>query len=41
MNVDNFKREQAKQAAANIIARGKSVSLRPLKIKDLINEGRP
>lgn len=36
-----FNRAQAKQAAASIIARGKAVSLQGLKIKDLINEGRP
>jgi prevent-host-death family protein len=34
-------RERAKQAAASIIARSKGVTLGGLKIKDLINEGRP
>lgn len=34
-------REKARQAAANIIARRKGVTLGSLKIKDLINEGRP
>ena len=32
--------EQARRAAANIIARSKGVTLGGLKIKDLINEGR-
>ena len=32
---------EARQAAANIIARRKGVTLGGLKIKDLINEGRP
>ena len=34
-------RERAKQAAASIVARSKGVTLGGLKIKDLINEGRP
>ena len=36
-----FDREKAQQAAENIIARSKGVTLGGLKIKDLINEGRP
>jgi prevent-host-death family protein len=35
-----FDREKARQAAENIIARSKGVTLGGLKIKDLINEGR-
>ena len=38
---DETSRERARQAAANIIARRKGVALGGLKIKDLINEGRP
>jgi hypothetical protein len=38
---DEVRREKARQAAANIIARRKGVTLGGLKIKDLINEGRP
>lgn len=38
---DEARRERARQAAANIIARRKGVTLGGLKIKDLINEGRP
>lgn len=38
---DEARREKARQAAANIIARSKGVTLGGLKIKDLINEGRP
>ena len=38
---DEARREKARQAAANIIARRKGVTLGGLKIKDLINEGRP
>ncbi len=34
-------REEARRAAARIIARRKGVTLGGLKIKDLINEGRP
>jgi hypothetical protein len=34
------RRAKARQAAANIIARGKGVTLDGLRIKDLINEGR-
>jgi hypothetical protein len=34
------RRARARQAAANIIARRKGVTLGGLKIKDLINEGR-
>ena len=34
-------RERARQAAANIIANSKGVTLGGLKIKDLIEEGRP
>jgi len=37
---DQARRAKARQAAANIIARGKGVTLGGLKIKDLINEGR-
>lgn len=36
-----FDREKARRAAENIIARAKGVTLGGLKIKDLINEGRP
>jgi hypothetical protein len=38
--LDEESRIKARQAAANIIARGKGVNLGGLKIKDLINEGR-
>jgi hypothetical protein len=38
--LDEARRAKARQAAANIIARGKGVTLGGLKIKDLINEGR-
>ncbi len=38
---DEARRERARQAAANIIARSRGVTLGGLKIKDLINEGRP
>jgi hypothetical protein len=38
---DEARRAKARQAAANIIARRKGVTLGGLKIKDLINEGRP
>ena len=38
---DEARREKARQAAANIIARRKGVTLGDLKIKDLINDGRP
>ena len=34
-------RERARRAAASILARSESVTLGGLKIKDLINEGRP
>ncbi|HEY6334755.1 MAG TPA: hypothetical protein VI113_02605 [Alphaproteobacteria bacterium] len=37
---DEARRARARQAAANIITRGKGVTLGGLKIKDLINEGR-
>ena len=37
---DEASREKARQAAANIIARRKGVTLGGLSIKDLINEGR-
>ena len=37
---DEARRAKARQAAANIIARGKGVTLGGLKIKDLIDEGR-
>jgi len=37
---DEARRAKARQAAANIIARGKGVRLGGIKIKDLINEGR-
>ena len=39
--VGGFDRGKARQAAENIIARSKGVTLGGLKIKDLINEGRP
>jgi hypothetical protein len=38
---DEESRARARQAAANIIARRKGVTLGGLNIKDLINEGRP
>jgi hypothetical protein len=38
---DEETRARARQAAANIIARRKGVTLGGLSIKDLINEGRP
>jgi hypothetical protein len=38
--LDEESRIRARQAAANIIARAKGVTLGDLKIKDLINEGR-
>lgn len=38
--LDEEGRIKARQAAANIIARAKGVTLGGLKIKDLINEGR-
>jgi hypothetical protein len=41
VSVDDESRERARQAAANIIARRKGVTLGGLSIKDLINEGRP
>jgi hypothetical protein len=37
---DEARRAKARQAAANIIARAKGVTLDGLKIKDMINEGR-
>jgi hypothetical protein len=37
---DEARRAKARQAAANIIARGKGVRLGGIKITDLINEGR-
>ena len=37
----SFDRDKARQAVANILARGKGVTLGGLKIKDLVNEGRP
>jgi hypothetical protein len=37
---DETRRAKARQAVANIIARGKGVTLGGLKVKDLINEGR-
>ncbi len=36
-----FDREKARRAAESIIANSKGVTLGGLKIKDLINEGRP
>ena len=36
-----FDRERARKAVENIIARSKGVTLGGLKIKDLIDEGRP
>jgi hypothetical protein len=38
--IDEARRAKARRAAANIIARGKGVTLGGLKIKDLINEAR-
>ena len=38
--LDEASRAKARQAAANIIARGKGITLGGLKIKDLINERR-
>ena len=38
--LDDASRARARQAAANIIARCKGVTLGGLSIKDLINEGR-
>jgi len=38
---DDPRRAKARQAVANIIARRRGVSLGGLKIKDMINEGRP
>ena len=37
----SFDREKARRAADRILARSKGVRLNGLKIKDLINEGRP
>jgi Uncharacterised protein family (UPF0175) len=39
--LDDASRARGRQAAANIIARRKGVTLGGLSIKDLINEGRP
>jgi hypothetical protein len=39
--IDEASRARGRQAAANIIARRKGVTLGGLSIKDLINEGRP
>jgi len=39
--LDEESRARARQAAANIIARRKGVTLAGLNLKDLINEGRP
>ena len=39
--IDEQRRARAQQAADNIIARRKGVTLGVLNIKDLINEGRP
>jgi len=39
--LDRARRARGRQAAANIIARRKGVTLGGLSIKDLINEGRP
>jgi prevent-host-death family protein len=36
-----FNRAQARQAATNLVARSKGVTLNGLKVKELINEGRP
>ena len=41
VSANGFDREKARQAAEKIIARSKGVTLGGLKIKDLINEGRP
>jgi hypothetical protein len=40
-DLERESRARARQAAANIIARRKGVTLGGLSIKDLINEGRP
>jgi prevent-host-death family protein len=37
----SFDRERARRAADNLLARSKGVTLGGLKIKDLVNEGRP
>jgi prevent-host-death family protein len=39
--VPGFDREKAKRAVAGLLKASKGVRLRGLKIKDLINEGRP
>ena len=39
--LDDARRARARAAAANIIARRKGVTLGGLRIRDLINEGRP
>jgi prevent-host-death family protein len=40
VSVNGFDREKARQAAENIIARSKGVTLGGFKIKDLVNGGR-
>jgi prevent-host-death family protein len=37
----SFDQERARRAADNLLARSKGVTLGGLKIKDLVNEGRP
>jgi prevent-host-death family protein len=37
----SFDREKARRAADNLLARSKGVTLGGLKIKDLVDEGRP
>ena len=39
--VPGFDREKAKRAIAGLLKAGKGAKLRGLKIKDLVNEGRP
>ena len=39
--VPSFNRDKARQAARNLIAASRGITLGNLKIKDLINEGRP
>lgn len=41
LSLDETRREKARKAAANIIARRRGVTLGGLEIKDLIAEGRP
>jgi prevent-host-death family protein len=39
--VSSFDRDKARQAARNLIKASQGIKLKGLKIKDLINEGRP